>query len=391
MSSIDQIIHEYQKDTPFFLIRTEQLEENISSFRSALDELWPNSIIAYSVKTNSLPWLLNWMNEHGVYAECFSDEEYELAELSGYSGNNIVFNGPIKTKEKVLKAFEGNSFINIDSEREVALFSSIECSDRVGIRVNVDTQIFDQVDVGYIDDGFRFGFSDLNGDLKRVIDLFGSNHIGLHLHVNSITRSVNVYKAIAAYAARIIQKYNLTPSFVDIGGGFFGGVPGKTTPMEYIAAIKAELDSAVNPNETKLIIEPGSAAVGSVFELYTKVIDVKDTGHARIVTTDGSRVYIDPLWQKKSYMHTCVTKGEVIPRQVICGYTCMDHDRLMVLENERELSEGDYIVYHRVGNYTTTFGGPFIRPFPDVYALVGDELVHARHKMSMQDYYRIET
>lgn len=391
MLSTERIIQQIGNNTPYFLIRTELLEENITSFRLALDELWPNSIIAYSVKTNSLPWLLSWMNNHGVYAECVSDEEFELAQLTGFSENNIVFNGPIKTQEKILKAIEGNSIINIDSEREVELFSRLGCSNHIGIRVNIDTQIFDPVDVGYIDDGFRFGFSDLNGELERVIKRLGSIQIGLHLHVNSITRSVNVYKAIAAYAAKIIRKYNLNPSYVDVGGGFFGGVPGKTIPSEYITAIKNELDGTVNPDLTKLIIEPGSAAVGSAFELHTKVIDVKDTGHARIVTTDGSRIYIDPLWQKKGYMHTCVSNGEAFPRQVICGYTCMDHDRLMVLEGEKELSVGDYIVYHRVGNYTATFGGPFIRPFPDVYAQVGDELLHARRKISVEDYYKIES
>ena len=46
MSSIDQIIHEYQKDTPFFLIRTEQLEENISSFRFRMKNM---SWLSYQV------------------------------------------------------------------------------------------------------------------------------------------------------------------------------------------------------------------------------------------------------------------------------------------------------------------------------------------------------
>ena len=89
--------------TPFFLIQSKDLDENVTDFRSALDLLWPNSIIAYSVKTNSLPWILEWMNRHGVYAECVSDEEYELAQLAGFSEHNIVFNGPIKSRKKYLK------------------------------------------------------------------------------------------------------------------------------------------------------------------------------------------------------------------------------------------------------------------------------------------------
>lgn len=377
--------------TPFFLIQSKDLDENVTDFRSALDLLWPNSIIAYSVKTNSLPWILEWMNRHGVYAECVSDEEYELAQLAGFSEHNIVFNGPIKSRKKVLEAFEGNSYINIDSESEVGLFSQVECNDHVGIRINVDTRIFDPADVGYVEDGFRFGFSDLNGELERVIRQLGNKKLGLHMHVNSITRSVNVYKAIAAYTAGIIRKYELAPSYIDIGGGFFGGVPGKAKPTDYISAIKAEFETVINTDTTKLIIEPGSALIGSAMDLYTKVLDVKDTGHARIVTTDGSRIYIDPLWKKTKYKYSIVSDGSAFSRQVICGYTCMDHDRLMILKDEPELRIGDYIVYHKVGNYTATFGGLFIRPFPDIYADIGDKLIQVRHKINMKEYYKIES
>ena len=78
-------------------------------------------------------------------------------------------------------------------------------------------------------------------------------------------------------------------------------------------------------------------------------------------------------------------------RQVICGYTCMDHDRIMVIENEPELDIGDHIIYHRVGNYTVTFGGPFIRPFPAVYAQRGEHIELIRKQMTVEDYYRMET
>ena len=103
--------------TPYFLIKQGLLEQNIAGFRNALDELWPNSLIAYSVKTNSLPWILQWMDRHNVYAEVVSDEEYQLAELSGYSTGHIVFNGPIKSDKYLRKAIDGKSIINIDSGR----------------------------------------------------------------------------------------------------------------------------------------------------------------------------------------------------------------------------------------------------------------------------------
>ena len=101
--------------TPYFVIQEKLLAENIGGFQKALNTLWPGSILAYSVKTNSLPWILKWMNAHGVYAEVVSDEEYQLALLSGCPADRIVFNGPVKTEEYLRKAFEGGSIINIDS------------------------------------------------------------------------------------------------------------------------------------------------------------------------------------------------------------------------------------------------------------------------------------
>ena len=383
--------------TPYFLIQEDLLRSNIESFREAMDRIWPESIIAYSVKTNALPWIINWMNRNGVYAEVFSDEEYQLALMSGYSSDKIVFNGPVKSDRYLEKAFAGGSLVNIDSQHELDYIrrEKPEIQGAIGIRVNVDPAIFDVSDVGYQEDGFRFGYSCENGEFRKAVETlrqtYGDSPFGLHMHVNSITRSLNVYRAIAGYAAAIIKEYIIKPAYIDIGGGFFGGVPGKTTPEEYIGAIRTELEDVVDISDTTLIIEPGSAAIGSAVELHTSVVDVKDTLHGRIVTTDGSRIHIDPLWLKKGYMYTTDSAKPPHRRQVICGYTCMDHDRIMAIEDKPELAVGDHIVYHRVGNYTVTFGGPFIRPYPPVYCQKGDTVEMVRKQMSMEDYYKMET
>ena len=383
--------------TPYFLIHEELLSQNVDSFRKALASLWPYSQISYSVKTNALPWILKWMNNKSVYAEVVSDDEYNLALLSGFSPDKIVFNGPVKGTECFRKALQMASVINIDSARELEILGkeNKRSTKRIGIRVNVDAEIFSKEDVGYQEDGFRFGFSEKNGALEKAIRTLQSvssdGRFGLHMHVNSITRSPEVYKRIAEYAATVIKRYHLDPSYIDIGGGFFGGVPGKTTPDEYISVIKDALTGTVDPVKTCLIIEPGSALIGSAVELHSTVLDVKDTAHARIVTTDASRIHIDPLWLKSKYMFSSDATKPPYPRQVICGYTCMDHDRLMVIENNPELSVGDHIIYHRVGNYTITFGGPFIKPYPPVYALTDTGCVLVRKAMTIEEYYRMET
>lgn len=385
--------------TPFFLIDKAELDKNIANFKIALGKIWPNSKIAYSVKTNSLPWLLKYLKTQGVMAEVVSDEEYELAMLCGFREKEIVFNGPIKGEEAFLNSIRKESIVNLDSREEVRFFGENFKNSKwnVGVRVNVDTSLFDDNDVGYIEDGFRFGFSEENKELNDVINVirFNNNYnkIGLHLHCNSITRSLSVYRELARYISYIIEKFKVIPSFIDIGGGFFGGVEGKPSATEYIQVIYEALRDIVNPNDTMLIVEPGSAIIGSAVEFHTSVLDVKDTNKSRIVTTDGSRINIDPLWSKSRYKFRVTTKNYSdykIDKQIICGYTCMDHDRIMALVKQNELARGDKIIYEKVGAYTMTFGGPFIRYFPEVYMKDMDTIELVRKRMSVNDYYKIQ-
>ena len=384
--------------TPYFLILENELNANVMAFQNALKELWPNSKLAYSVKTNSLPWLLKYLKEKDALAEVVSDEEYQLARLCGYADSEIVYNGPIKGEEQFKSAVEGKAYINLDSAKDLEYLAKYkgDTCENIGIRVNVDSSVFSHEDIGYEEDGFRFGFAVENGEFEKALhtirDIYGVVKIGLHLHCNSITRSLNVYREIACYAANLIRKYNLELSFIDMGGGYFGGVEGKPTPKDYVTVIKNELSEVINPEETKLIVEPGSAIIGSTVELHTSVLDVKDTTHARIVTTDGSRIHIDPLWAKKRYMFSSNAQDDKKqPRQIICGYTCMDHDRIMVLENEKELQVGDEIVYHRVGAYSMTFGGMFIRYLPEVYVKSSQGVEKVRSQISVKDYLDIHS
>lgn len=383
--------------TPYFLISKEKLQNNINDFINALELLWPNSYLSYSVKTNSLPWILQYLNDNGLFAEVVSYEEYQLALKCGFSDDAIVFNGPIKTEEAFKQAIRSGSIVNIDSKRELEWIKNIQVKDgihNVGLRINPDPVIFEENDIEYTSDGFRFGFSEANNELADAINILRKQNIkiGLHLHCNSITRSKNVYVALAKYAASVIKKYDLDVTYIDVGGGFFGGVPGKTTPYEYIDAIKNELINTVDINRTKLILEPGSAIIGSVVDLVTSVLDIKNTTKSRIVTTDGSRIHIDPLWIKKGYMYSLKTKSKAIhPKQIICGYTCMDHDRLMIIEGKEELNPGDIITYHRVGAYSMTFGGMFIRYFPDVYVDEIGEYTLVRNRISVDDYFNIHS
>ena len=62
--------------TPCFVFDEAELRRNFSDFRRALADHWsPHANVAYSVKTNPFPWILEVARDEGCYAEVVSNEE----------------------------------------------------------------------------------------------------------------------------------------------------------------------------------------------------------------------------------------------------------------------------------------------------------------------------
>lgn len=366
-------------DSPAFIIDKKELTYNIRQLKNALDYHWGNYIIGYSCKTNSLPWVMKFFKEEGCYAEVVSDFEYKLSKKLGYTDNNIVFNGPNKGKQIFISALEKNCIVNIDSWREINWLKEemIENEVKVGIRVNLNLEKDCPNETSVGNEGSRFGFSLENGDLEKAIKILnGIKNIkvsGIHLHHTAKTRSLNIYKALSRAACEVNKLIDYELDYIDIGGGFFGGVPGKPTYYEYMNIISKELSKEFDRKKTTLIVEPGSALIASPVEFICEVVDVKDTFAKRIVTTNGSRNNIDPFFMKNSYIYEMVkldnrtNKDKDIEEQVICGYTCLDNDRIMKIKNREELHIGDKLIFKKVGAYTMCLTPLFIEAFPKVY------------------------
>lgn len=388
---------EEKLETPYFLLHEEKLERNILELKAALKVYWNNYEIGYSCKTNSTPWIMKYMKKYDIKMEVVSDNEYLLAEKVGYKNKEIIFNGPNKGKRIFKRALLNGSYINIDSLNEIEWLEEIDSNlleeVEIGIRVNFDLEKYCPNETAYLKDGSRFGFSYENGDVLKVIERVNKlNNIkikGLHIHNTTKTRSIRAYESICKCACKIAINLNYTLKYIDIGGGFFGGVPGKTTFNEYLERISTVLKTTFEISKTKLIIEPGSALIGSPIDFVCEVIDVKDTFAKRIVTVNGSRNLIDPFFMKNSYFYNLVIKDDrkIKKEQIICGYTCLDNDRLMRLENNQELKRGDIIIFEKVGSYTITLSPLFIEYFPTIYVKKKDnEIICVREKWSIEEF-----
>ena len=126
---------------------------------------------------------------------------------------------------------------------------------------------------------------------------------GLHLHSSTQSRTVTVYAALARMAVQIARQYSLRLSYVDMGGGYFGGRDDKPDYGDYFPAICQELRSYFSPEETVLIAEPGVSLISRATTFVTTVLDIKEIRGRVYLVTDGSRTNLNPLVTRHVYPH----------------------------------------------------------------------------------------
>lgn len=385
-----------QPHTPAFVIDQPLLEDFLSQFQRAMAAHWPASILGYSFKTNALPWLVTFMRDRGAWAEVVSDTEYELALALGFEQDHIVFNGPAKSYDRLRSSLLAGSVVNLDSKREVTWTAELaretpELELAVGLRINWDLAARVPGETTSADGKTRFGFNVDNGEFDAAVNELtaaGVHVAGLHLHNNSKTQSLEVYRAAATVAAELITSYGLSLDWIDIGGGFFGGVNAVPTFDDYLSAIREVLDDVVDVEQTCLILEPGGALVAVPIEYHATIVDVKDVDDTRFVVMDGSRTDVDPLFRRTAPYEMSIEAAAEMPhpRQHLVGASLMDGDRVTVLHDQPELQVGDRLVFYKLGAYTMCLKGLFIDYLPNVYVRAHEELTMVRRKWGAQEF-----
>ena len=399
--------------TPYFVIDEAILQKYYDMLTGSLEKHWNNYLVGYSFKTNSLPWLVSFVKKNGAYAEVVSEDEYLLARYLGYEDHEIVYNGPYKSETSFRAVLLAGGYINLDSQLEIDWLKRLaaeypEQTLSVGIRANFDLEKMCPGETTMGEVSGRFGFCYETGKfasaLKTLQAIPNVSVVGLHLHSSSKSRSVNIFRSIAQMACKLQQEFQLSLSYVDLGGGYCGGMEGRPEYPDYFPVVAEELSKCFSPEQTKLIVEPGISLISKCTTFVTSVFDVRDIKGTRYVMTDGSRFNIDATMIKSSHLFHIQYKEDVLENdvqestldrrlplmdaQVISGYTCMECDRLFLYEKQPELLPGDKIIYENVGGYTMSLNPLFIQYFPAVYVRRQDKLIQVRRKWTPEDYIR---
>lgn len=370
-----------QLHTPCYIIDEAKFQENVGQIQESFRSRWKSGLLlAYSVKTNHNRELLKMARDMGMLAEVVSDDEYIWAEKTGFPTENIIYNGVQKSESFLLSAIQNGSFVNLDHFEEIEFIEKHEKNLphkglHIGLRVNFDLERECPNETTTGQEVSRFGFCLENGEFERALCRLRKMQIepeGLHLHYNSITRSLNIFSALAKKVCDITEVYHLQDHlrFIDLGGGFFGGrrMAGKPTMEEYAETICGILQAGLCTDRVQLILEPGASILATAVDYVSRVIQSKEIRDTRIVTLDGSHLHINPFLAKRESPYQLFTNNtKTVAKQIVCGATCMESDRFLRLHGQPQLENGDYIYFTCAGAYTMAFNSCFINLPPSIY------------------------
>ena len=357
--------------TPAFIFDLNKINNNLEKLKESLKEL-PKSQILYSLKTNNLPIIIETLSKKNVYIEVVSKEEYDYVESLKIDLSKVVLNGPIKSKEDIKKGIKNNSFINLDNLEEINncielkhLIKSTHYN-KLGIRLNIDLKKDKMKDlIGY--QNSRFGISKKEFDI--AIKLLNDNNIklnGIHIHINHNYNIINNYEEISKKIGLLIKKYKLELEYIDFGGGILRAVEN----INYKEAIE-KIKNNISINNITIMIEPGAALTANSGIIISKVISKKEINNTSYITIDASKNYYDITNKYNKWNHYKIERlnknNKIIKKQILCGFTCMENDRLFELSNEEEINIGDIIIIEKVGSYSINFIPFFIKGIPNIY------------------------
>lgn len=395
--------------TPCFLINEDMFVDNILRIKRAFQNEYERTIVSYSFKTNYIPYLCNVAREYGFKAEVVSFLEYQIAKHVGYAPMDIIMNSPIKRFDEFETAIMDGALINIDSFYELDHLKRIRNDYpgkdlHVGIRINVPIVDENGVSAIYGEEKIgRFGFVD--SELSEVVGLLkelNCDIVCLHGHTSSKNRAVSNYKQIGRKLIDVAKAYQLTPHYLDLGGGFFGPVPEGMfkdrhipTYEEYASEIMdyLKVDKWFSKYRPYIIIEPGMSVAASSMSYVAKVHDIKHRDDRKIAQTDGTMFHVRQNMAGFNLPYYIVTNSNHVLDQEekvhFAGASCMESDLLKRCDTQQEVKEGDYLVIDNVGAYTYVMASSFIQYLPYVAVMKGDDVKVLRRSRDFDNFIDI--
>ena len=410
-----------QFGSPLFVFSERDLREKARRLKRAFDSRYPTTSFAWSYKTNYLNAICAIFRDESWMAEVVSDFEYEKARKLGFSGDEIVFNGPHKPRAILETAIREGALIQIDNWDEMNLVEDL--AKHAAKPIDVGIRIW--LDAGIRPLWSKFGFALATGEAERAaVHVVKNPNLRLHTlhtHIGTYILAPEAYRIatlkLVALREQIMRRHSHLIPCLNLGGGFpsrsllygMSGPADQAVPaIEAYADAIADVLNTIDPrHRPHLRLESGRCLVDEAGYLLTTIVALKGVGRPDLAATDltgydhkerlilsedakhayvvdaGINLLYTGAWYQFDVRPARVTQTPLVATRLY-GSLCMAIDVIRDNVDLPLLEAGDILTLHPVGAYNFTQSMQFINYRPAV-VLVGDdgkpEIIRARETL----------
>lgn len=215
---------------PLHVFFLEEMENQARSFQGVLRSMYPESTVAFAVKSNPCRGAVRAAKRLGLGADVASEYELRAALEEGIAPSALVCNGNAKSAEYLDMALRAGALIALDNEAEIELLE--ERAERAGAVAHVLTRFrgmplsgLTSTDQTTAADWTKFGFHTEEGE--RLFSRIGSSDRlrfhGLSAHIGTQIADPAGYEVLLDHLLRLAGlavTSGLPVDCIDVGGGF---------------------------------------------------------------------------------------------------------------------------------------------------------------------------
>jgi diaminopimelate decarboxylase len=351
--------------TPFYIYDEKAIRENVRNLKKLFS--WNRGYQEYfAVKSTPNPSILKIFKEEGCGVDCASLTELMLADLCGFSKEEIMFTSNVTTSEEYIKAKNLGAVINLDDMGHIDFLNNCAgIPETICCRLNLGEEIKYEDTVILNLKNSKFGSTkDQIFEGFKYIQKLGSKRFGIHAqfgcHKKDPQHFGNNSRKIFAYAVDLYKNTGIKVDFINLAGGL--GIPflPEDTPADIeaiIGCIKEAYDETIGNaglDPISLFTELGIYMTGPYGYFVSTVLHVKKTYKNFLGLDASTNSFMSPA-RYNNYYHISIPgkeNEECSHLYDITGALCEDRDRFAVDRPLPCIREGDILIFHDAGAYT---------------------------------------
>tara|TARA_B100000029_G_scaffold324890_1_gene317318 strand:- start:49412 stop:50734 length:1323 start_codon:yes stop_codon:yes gene_type:complete len=368
--------------TPLYVVDEQIILDNLSTLETSFNNYNGKTSIAYSLKSNFNPSIIEILNKESILFDLTSLGELYFFEQCRANIDNVLYTSVTEEEDEYYSAMQSgiskfvigsyNGLINLISASE-----SLNISPKVLVRINPEIDV--KADISASSGMGKFGIplsNSSNDDAFYIINKIFDNNLlqfhGIHFHLGSQISDPSCFIQTLDLLSSLIKQLkssinDFTISILDIGGG---------TPVEYTKPVPSpeyigktitdklnEFTNSLDISPT-LIVESGRYLSAESSILISRIVNSKSYPDCKFHIIDaGYNLLLDSALMKQEYPIDIITRSQstTLENIKIGGRLCDTLDTFNISPEKKfpRASINDLVVFRNVGAYSIVFNMPF--------------------------------